>query len=129
MNYIVGNFVIQIKNAALARKKEIVTPYSNISNAIGKVLIKEGFLESVSEENNDGKRQLAVKLRFYRRKPSITDVAIVSKPSLRIYISADEILKKQGRSATAVLSTNAGVLTGREAVKKGVGGELLFKIW
>lgn len=129
MNYSVGDFVIQLKNAALARKREVITPYSNISKAIAKVLIKEGFVESVAEEKEGNIRKLVVKLRYQRRKPSITDVSLVSKPSLRSYVPAKEIMQAQGRSATAILSTNIGVLTGKEALKKGVGGELLFKIW
>jgi small subunit ribosomal protein S8 len=128
-NYTIGDFVIQLKNAALARKKEVVTPYANISKAIAKVLIKEGFVESVTEEKDGTKRLLKVKLRYQRRKPSITDVSLVSKPSLRTYVPAKEIGANQGRSATAILSTNVGVLTGKDAIKKGVGGELLFKIW
>lgn len=129
MNYSVGDFVIRLKNAALARKREVVAPYANISKAIAKVLIKEGFVETVTEEKEGNIRKLVVKLRYQRRKPSITDVALVSKPSLRQYVPAKEIGSKQGRSATAILSTNIGVLTGKEAIKKGVGGELLFKIW
>ncbi|HZE87267.1 MAG TPA: 30S ribosomal protein S8 [Methylomirabilota bacterium] len=129
MNYTIGDFIIQLKNAALARKKELVTPYANIKQAIAKVLIKEGFLDSVKEEMVEGKRVLHVTLRYQRRKPALTDVSLVSKPSLRIYIAAGDILRNQGRAATAILSTNIGVLTGKEAVKKGVGGELLFKVW
>ncbi len=129
MNYTVGDFVIQLKNAALARKKELVTPYANIKQAIAKVLIKEGFLESVTTETIDGKKFLHVALRYARRKPALTDVVLVSKPSLRVYIESTEIGSKQGRNSTAIISTNVGVITGKEAIKKGVGGELLFKVW
>ena len=129
MNYIVGDFVIQLKNASLAHKKQVLAPYSNISKAIAQVLKKEGFVDAIKEENNDGKRLLSVNLRYSRRKPVITDVKLVSKPSLRTYVGSDEIAKVQGRSMVAIISTNAGVLTGKEAIKKGVGGELLFKIW
>jgi len=55
MNYTIGDFVIQLKNAALARKKELYVPYSNTQKAIGKVLVKEGFLEDVKEEEIEGK--------------------------------------------------------------------------
>jgi len=123
------DFVIQLKNAAMARKKDITTPYSNINKAIAKALIKEGFLETVKEEEADGKKLLSIRLRYQSRKPSITDVALISKPSLRKYVSALEIGKAQGRSAVVILSTNAGVLSGREAIKKKTGGEILFKIW
>src|SRR5664279_5558851 len=101
-NYSVGDFVIQLKNAALARKKQVVAPYANISKAVAKVLIKEGFVETVTEEKDGAKRLLVVKLRYQRRKPSITDVSLVSKPSLRAYIPAKEIGTTQGRSATAI---------------------------
>jgi small subunit ribosomal protein S8 len=129
MNYTIGDFIIQLKNAALARKKELVMPYANIKLAVGKVLVKEGFLSSVKEETQDGHRVLVIELRYARRRPALTDVTLVSKPSLRVYITADEIGKNQGRNATAILSTNSGILTGKEAIKKGVGGELLFKVW
>ena len=129
MNYTIGDFVIQLKNAALSRKKELITPYANIKNAIAKVLIKSGFLDSVKQETVDGRKMLIVSLRYSRRKPALTDVILISKPSLRIYIESKDISKKQGRNAVAILSTNQGILTGKEAVKKQVGGELLFKIW
>ena len=129
MNYLIGDFIIRLKNASLAHQKEVSAPYSNINKAISKVLIKEGFLESVKEESVDGKKILLINLRYQRRKPVITGIDLVSKPSLRVYIGTDEIWKKQGRSAMAVLSTNKGVITGKEAMKKKLGGELLFKIW
>jgi small subunit ribosomal protein S8 len=129
MNYVIGDFVIQLKNASLANKKAIVTPYANLSKAVAQVLKKEGFLDEVKEETIDGHRMLAVSLRFQNRKPAITDVHLVSKPSLRTYVKPSEIARKQGRATIAVLSTNVGVLTGKEAIKKGVGGELLFQIW
>ncbi len=129
MDYTIGDFIIQLKNAALARKKELVMPYANIKLAIAKVLIKEGFVETVKEETVDDKRVLLIKLRYSRRRPALTDVILVSKPSLRVYIESKEIGRRQGRNAIAILSTNEGILTGKEAIKKGVGGELLFKIW
>lgn len=123
------DFVIQLKNAAMARKKDITTPYANINKAIAKALMKEGFVETVKEDDQDGRKMLSIRLRYQSRKPAITDVLLVSKPSLRRYVSATEIVKIQGKASTAIISTNAGVLSGKEAIKKGVGGELLFKIW
>ena len=82
-----------------------------------------------SEEEVDGKRMISVALRYQRRKPAITNIDLVSKPSLRTYIAKHEIASRQGRATTAVLSTNVGILSGNDAIKKGVGGELLFKIW
>jgi len=129
MNYTIGDFIIQLKNAALARKKELITSHVNYKNAVAKVLVKAGFLETVKTETIDGKKMLVISLRYVRRKPSLTDVILVSKPSLRIYIEAKDILKNQGSNVTTILSTNAGIMTGKEAMKKKIGGELLFKIW
>ncbi len=129
MNYVIGDFVIQLKNAALAHRKAVIAPYANLSKAVAQVLKKEGFVDGITEETVDGKRMLSVVLRYQRRKPAITDIDLVSKPSLRTYVGSSEIASKQGRAATAVLSTNVGILTGNDAIKKGVGGELLFKIW
>lgn len=129
MNYTIGDFVIQLKNAAMTRKKEVVTPFANIKEAIGKVLVKEGFLASVKTETIEGRKMLVAELRYARRRPTLTDVKLISKPSLRVYVESTEIASKQGRAETAILSTNVGILTGREAIKKNVGGELLFKVW
>lgn len=129
MNYTIGDFIIQLKNASLARKKEVVTPYANIKSAVAKVLIKEGFVDNIKTEEIEGRKMLIVALRYSRRKPTLTDVILVSKPSLRVYIEAKEIGKKQGSNETAILSTNIGILTGKDAMKKKVGGELLFKIY
>lgn len=122
-------FIIQLKNASMARQKNVSLPYANIHKAIAKTLVKEGFLETVKEETKDGKKKLNVSLRYSKRRPTLTNVKIISKPSLRVYAPKSDILKIQGRASTLILSTPQGVLSGKEAFKKGVGGELLFRIW
>src|SRR5476651_86789 len=111
MNYSVGDMIIRLKNAALARKKEVEVPFSNINKAIAKVLTKEGFLESSKEETVEGRKTLTATLRYARRKPVLTNVNLVSKPSLRVYVGKDKIGKHQSGALTAVLSTNSGVMT------------------
>lgn len=128
--YKIADFVIGIKNAAKARRREVILPYSKINKEIGQVLVREKFLEYIKEEVRDNKKILFARVGYYRRSPMLTDVSIVSKPSLRVYTSAGDINKigKRGLN-TAVLSTSKGVMTGKEARKLGIGGELLFKIW
>ncbi len=123
------DFIIRLKNASLARKKNLVTPYANLNKAIGKALVREGFLDSVKDEIIDGHKTLSIDIRYQNRRPAITDVSLVSKPSIRKYVAKDEIRREQGFGTVVVLSTNQGVMTGRDAIKKGIGGELLFKIW
>ncbi|MBI4080195.1 MAG: 30S ribosomal protein S8 [Candidatus Levybacteria bacterium] len=128
--YRVADLIIRIKNAYLAHRKEIRMPYSRMTKAIADVLVKEQFLAKVKEEEVDGKKMLVADLRYARRKPVVSDVLVISKPSLRVYITAGDVKNRHMRDAKiAVLSTNKGVMTGKEAIKQGVGGELLFKIW
>ena len=127
--YFVADLLIRIKNASLANRKEVHMPYSNLGKAIAKVLVKEGFLTGVKEEIDGTRKELLLALRFEKRKPVVSGVEIISKPSLRVYMPTKDILRDQGRAMTSILSTSQGVLTGKDATKKGVGGELLFKIW
>ena len=129
MNYTIGDFVIQLKNAAKANIRELYVPFSGLSKSVGKVLIKTGFLEDIKEDEIEGRKVLYVKLRFQSRQPTLTDVINISKPSLRVYVGVHEIAREERGQITAILSTTGGIMTGKEAIKKGVGGELLFKIW
>lgn len=130
MNYHVADFILRLKNASLARRKQVIMPYSNINKAIGKTLVREGFLAEIKEETVEGKPSLVAALRYENRRPVISDVIIISKPSLRVYVNANEVRAAAGKDAmTAILSTNAGVMTSKDAAKKGVGGELLFRVW
>jgi small subunit ribosomal protein S8 len=130
MNHLVSDFIIRIKNSATAKRKEVVLPFSNINKEIGKVLVKEGFLESFKEEEIDGRRQLRAVIKYENRIPVLTDVLVISKPSLRVYEPVKRILeiKKRGRR-TVIVSTSQGVMSAEEANRKGVGGEVLFAIW
>lgn len=130
MNYLVSDFIIRIKNSALSKRKEVVLPFSNINREIGKVLVKEGFLDSIKELENEGKKELKANIKYENRIPVLTDVIIISKPSLRVYSSAKKIpeIEKRGRRKV-IISTSQGVMTAVDAKKKGLGGEILFSIW
>lgn len=104
-------------------------PYSKINKAIAKVLVKEGFLADVKEAEEEGKKVLSVGIRYERRRPAVSDVEIISKPSLRSYLDKQSLQLEQRKNAmTLVVSTSQGIMTSRSALKKGIGGELLFKI-
>ena len=127
--YHVADFIIRIKNASAARRKEVVMPYSKISKSIAKLLVKEGFLADVKEVEEEGKKVIQVGIRYVRRKPVVSTVTIISKPSLRTYFDIAG-LKTQNRkdSTTLIVSTSKGIMTAKQALKENIGGELLFKI-
>lgn len=127
--YQVADFIIRLKNAALAKRRKVLLPNSKMNKTLGKILVAENFLKDIKEEVKDGQKNLVAQLRFEKRSPIFTDALIVSKPSLRVYARAKNIFKIKTKDKLAVLSTSKGIMTDVEAKKKGVGGEILFKIW
>jgi small subunit ribosomal protein S8 len=130
MNYLVSDFVIRIKNSALSKRKEVVLPFSNINKEIGRVLVKEGFLDGIKQSEKAGKKELVAIIKYENRIPVLTDVVIISKPSLRVYATVKKIpdIERRGRRKV-IISTSQGVMTTYDARKKGLGGEILFSIW
>ena len=129
MNHSVSDFIIRIKNSALARRHEVDLPYSNINKAIGKVLQKEGFLEEIKETKNGNIKELHAVIAYEKRSPVLGDVRIVSKPSLRIYKGVKELPYVMGGLGIAIISTPKGVMSDKEARKIKVGGEVLALVW
>lgn len=123
------DFITRVKNASRARRREIVFPYSRLNLEIGRVLVKEGFLESIKEVKDLGRKSLKAMLRFEKRTPVLSGTMVISKPSLRIYQPSKKIQKVEKGNKIIILSTNQGVMTGKEARKKGLGGEVLFAVW
>jgi len=123
VNYPVGDFLIRIKNATLAGKREFELPKTKMIKAVAQVLKKEGFLESCLEK----KGNLLIKLAYKKKKPVIFGLKLISRPGLRIYIRADELAQKKGMSVF-ILSTCKGVVSSREALKLRVGGELIAEL-
>ena len=130
MNHRVSDLIIRIKNAVKAQRREVVFDNFKINKAICKVLVTEGFLEGFEAGIREGKKVLIAKIKYEKRIPNFTDVLVVSKPSLRKYARACGILGIQMKGKhTIILSTNKGIMTGREAIKRNMGGEILFRIW
>ena len=123
-NYPVGDFLIRIKNAALAGRKEVECKNTNLIRGVAEVLKKKNFLDEITKESG----KISVALTFYKKRPSILGIKIISKPGLRIYMGASEIEKKRGVSFY-IVSTPMGVMDSREAIKKRVGGEVLAEVW
>ncbi len=123
VNYPIGDFLIQIKNAVLAGNREITVKKTKLILSVAKKLKKENFLNEV--EKKDGK--LKIRLSYFKKKPIIMDLKLISKPGLRIYMSVDELEGLMGPQVR-FLSTPKGILTAKEAIKQRVGGEVLVEI-
>jgi small subunit ribosomal protein S8 len=122
-NYPVGDFLIRLKNAALARQREVEVNITKLIKAVAVVLKEEGYLESMKEKSG----KLIVRLAYRRKKPVFINLKLVSKPGLRIYQSADDLASKKGPSFF-VLSTPKGLMSSRQAIKKRLGGEVIVEV-
>jgi small subunit ribosomal protein S8 len=122
-NYPVGDFLIRIKNAALSRHREVEVVSTKFIKAVAQVLEKEGYLESLKEV----KEKLIVRLAYRKKEPVILDLKLISKPGLRIYMSADDLDKVRSPSIF-ILSTPVGVVSSRQAIKERLGGEVIAEV-
>lgn len=133
----VTDTLIRIKNGYLAGKKTVETPCSKMEERLVKILLKEGYLSHLeiktvkagTKKKGAKVKIMAMDLKYDGRKPVLRELKIVSKPSLRIYVQKDNIPSVLGGQGLVILSTPRGLMTGREAQKKGLGGEIICKIW
>jgi len=124
LNYPIGDFLIRVKNAYLAKNRNIELKNSKLIESVAKVMEKQGFLEEVKKEEE----RLLVKLAFRKKEPVILGLKLVSSPGLRVYKGARELQGYKGPS-TFIASTSQGVMTSKDAIKKRLGGEVIAEIW
>jgi small subunit ribosomal protein S8 len=123
-NYPVGDFLIRIKNAALAKNRKVSVRKTKLIKAVANALKKEGYLDNVKQ--TDGR--VDVRLSFRHKEPVMLNLKLVSKPGLRVYKSFDELGKLKGPSVM-ILTTAKGVLSHKDAIKKHIGGEVMVELW
>ena len=124
----VANFLTQLRNAARANKSEVVAPYSKLKNDIALIFKREGYVQEIEVLKDGSKFSLKVTLKNSSRRGPITQIIRISKPGYRRYVGAQEIPKVLGGLGVSVLSTSRGVMSGHEAKKQNIGGELLCYI-
>lgn len=126
----IADLLARIRNAATARKSEFLVPYSKLKGEIARILEREGYIAGFELETPEGEHpRLRIRNKFVNRTCAIAGLKRVSRPGLRRYVGAGEIPRVLGGMGIAVLSTSRGVLSGSEARKQNVGGELLAYIW
>ena len=126
----ISDLLTRIRNAGQARHAELVCPSSKLKLAVAKVLVANGYLDTVAVEAQEGKPVLRIRLRYATDGRFLIDgVRRVSKPSLRRYVDVRHIPRVRRGLGLAVLSTPRGVLSDREAREQHVGGELVCEVW
>ena len=124
----ISDMLTRLRNAGMSSQKEVVMPASKMKAAIAKVLLDEGYIAGYRVEG-DVKKTLTIELKYSMRRPLIEGLERVSKPSCRLYCGSKEIPRVKDGLGIAILSSPKGVLSGKDAQKQNVGGEVLCYVW
>ena len=127
----IADMLTRIRNANTAKHDTVDVPSSKMKLAIAEILLKEGFIKSfeVIEEGNFSTIRMALKYGADKNQRIITGIKRISKPGLRAYVGAEDMPKVLGGLGIAIVSTNKGVMTDKEARALNVGGEVLCFVW
>jgi small subunit ribosomal protein S8 len=125
----IADLLARVRNGARAQRPEVLVPYSKIKAEIARVLKEEGYISDYSVDTSGAHPQIRVTNKLVDRSSAVAGLRRVSRPGLRRYVAADEIPRVLGGMGLAILSTSRGILSGREARKQKIGGELLAYVW
>jgi small subunit ribosomal protein S8 len=126
----IADMLTRIRNAAMVRHESVLVPSSKMKLAIANILKEEGFIGDYEVVRGKSHRDIKILLKYKdRNEPVISGLERVSKPGLRVYVQKKEIPRVYGGLGVAILSTPDGVMTGQQAWRRGIGGELLCYVW
>jgi len=126
----IADMLTRIRNASRARHTEVVVPASRTKREIARILLEEGFIADVHEEHEGARQVLRVTLKYVDGKaPVMSGLKRISKPGLRVYARKTEIPRVLGGLGIVIVSTSQGIMTGAQARKAQLGGEVLAYVW
>jgi small subunit ribosomal protein S8 len=126
----IGDYLTRLRNALGAEHEEVVIPSSRLKREMSRILKEQGYITDFATEEGEKGEVLRVTLRYTEdRDPVIMGMERVSRPGRRRYVKSDDVPRVQGGMGTTIVSTSTGVMTGHEATKKGVGGEVVAYVW
>jgi small subunit ribosomal protein S8 len=126
----IADMLTRIRNASMARHPELTLPSSRVKREIARILVDEGFVDSFATQQEGVQEMLTVQLKYVEgRTPVVSGLKRISKPGLRVYARKTEIPRVLGGLGLAILSTSHGIMTGSQARKLNLGGEVLCYVW
>ncbi len=125
----IADMLTRIRNALIARHDSVLVPASKMKLSVAKVLKEEGFVADYALLRGKPQRMIKITLKYIGGQPAIMGLERVSKPGLRVYVGRGEIPRVYGGLGIAILSTSKGLMTGQEAWRRKLGGELLCYVW
>jgi small subunit ribosomal protein S8 len=125
----IADMLTRIRNAIMARHDSVLIPTSRMKLAITRILKNEGFVSDYEVLKDKPHRVIKVVLKYDNNHPILSGLERISKPGLRVYVQREEIPRVYGGLGIAIVSTAKGVMSGRQAWRQGIGGELLCYVW
>jgi small subunit ribosomal protein S8 len=125
----IADFLTRLRNAASSHRGDVSAPYSKMKEEIARILKQEGYISEFEISTETKPAQIKVTMKFVNRTPALTGLKRVSKPGLRKYVGSTDIPRVLGGMGVSILSTSKGIITGREAKKQNIGGELVALVW
>jgi len=122
----VADLLTRVRNAAGARHETVSVPMSRMKAEVARILRDEGFISGFEQPNA---RELVLRMKYVGKLPAVSGLRRISKPGLRVYARKSEMPRVLGGLGVVIVSTSSGLMTGREAQRKGLGGEVLAYVW
>ena len=125
----IADMLTRIRNAVMVGHDSVLMPHSRVKVAIAKILKEQNFIVDYETVKSKPAQMLRVQLRYVEKQPAVLGLERVSRPGLRVYSGKSEIPRVYGGLGIAILSTSQGIMTGQQAWKKKLGGEVLCYVW
>ncbi len=126
----IADMLTRIRNALLVRHPDVDVPSSKVKVSIAEILKSEGFISDYSISRQKTQNWLRLQLHYRaNQEPGITGLKRVSKPGLRIHVQKKDVPRAFGGVGISIVSTSHGIMTGRDAYRRGIGGELMAYVW
>ena len=124
----IADMLTRVRNAQMRRQTKVTMPSSTLKVSVATVLRDEGYVHEF-DVTGDAKKELNIRLKYYRGQPVIEEVSRISRPGLRVYRAMDELPRVKAGLGIAIVSTSRGVMTDRAARQAGLGGEVLCTVF
>lgn len=129
----IANMLIEIKNAQSRGREEVVVPFSKVKFAIAEVLKNKGFVSEVENKKKKGRKGeldfIRIGLKYENNEGMISEVKMISKPSRRVYSGNEDLKRVRNGFGISVVSTSKGIMSGEDAKRAKIGGEVICEIW
>lgn len=130
----ISDMLTRIRNAQRASRRQVAVPFSKVKIAIAKILEQEKFVDGVTVEHDGARKSLHLTLKYtalspIEKVPAIREIRRISTQGQRMYVKKDKIRKVRSGFGISVISTSQGIMTGAEARKRGLGGEMICEVW